>query len=268
MRAFLPWLLILLAVALGYWLFASDDELPGAYETAEDEAGGDPEARARGTGGMRGASEAEMAARKERNKKVWHPPDPRTLPKGVLIVKPFGPDLKPLIDRSMNLRLTPRGQRGPKQARFNESTGHWRFERVIAGSCELKVTGDHIIGRSVTVQVKADREIEYELHLEHAGALRYDVATYAKTRPKQVLIELFDATDVPAEAWFQNRSTFSLNQAIKTKARTQGPEGALFGIRPGLYKIKVTNVESEEWDEKEVEVKAGFTLPVSLVVRR
>lgn len=267
MRNVLPWLLILLAVGLGYWLFATDpdDDAP-AYDVGfEGDASVPPDLEATG---LKGAKKPETDPKTKKPTKAWQPADPRTLARGVLIVRPLGPDLQPLVDRRLSIIVTPRGQRAAKLGLFDEETGAWRFERVIAGPVDLRVTGDHIIGRSVQTQVVRDQETEFELHLERAGAVKYDVVTYAKTRPDKVLVELFDAGGRPANAWFQERGPRKLTQPQKKRAHTQGPEGVLFGIRPGDYTLKVTNIETEEWDEGEIRVEAGKTIPLTLTVRR
>ncbi|MDA1195903.1 MAG: hypothetical protein O2894_12055 [Planctomycetota bacterium] len=268
MRAYLPWLLILTAVVLGYYLLAGDEVAPRLpYEQDGDVASappGDPRAVE-----LKGADAPPPGSKKNAPPKpIWQPADPRTLPQGVLIIQPRGPDLKPLVDRGMSILVTPRGQKATKLGLFDEETGNWRFERVIAGTVDIRVTGDHIVGRSLTAVVRAEQEVEFELHLEHAGAVKYDVITYAQTRPEQVLLELLDSTDRPTEGWFQDRTPRKLTQPRLGKSATLGPEGVVFGIRPGRYKLKVTSIESDEWDTQEVEVVAGSTAPVTLEIRR
>ncbi len=269
MRKHLPLLLILLAVGLGYWLLASspDDGTPEDWESdvaenpGEDGAMGEPSAPTE-------LDVSERAGKRKKPERVWQPPDPRKLPKGVLRVVAMGPDLKPLMDQGLNVLVTPRGQRVTKLGVYEEASGARRFERVIAGPVGVRVTGDHVIGRTVEAVVKRDTETTLEVHLEKAGAVKYDVTTYAKTRPKKVLLELFDFDGRPADAWFQERTSRAMTQPRKSKSLTLGPEGVVFGIRPGRYRMKVTNIESEEWDDAEITVEVGKTLPLTLTVRR
>jgi len=268
MRTYLPWLLILLAVGLGYWLFATD---PSDREPAFDVGGefeGPDASTPRGTG-LRGAAKGDRGgSRPKTPKKVWHPADPRTLPKGDLLLQPLGPDLEPIIDRGLRLVLKPRGQRVSRLGRFVEETGATRFKDVIAGEVTVRISGDHIVGRTVTTTVTRDEETPFEVHLERAGAVRYTVTTYAKTRPAKVRVELFDAAGRPAEGWFQVRSTRSLTQPRKVRALDMGPEGIIFGLRPGAYRVKVTHIETDEWDDGEVVIAAGKTETLNLEVRR
>ena len=199
---------------------------------------------------------------------MWQPTDPRTLPTGVLYVQPMGPDLKPLIEPLLSVHVRSRSRRGPYLGHLDEATGAWRFDRVIAGPVTVSIRGDHIIGRSVQTTVKRSSESTFEVHLELAGAVRYEVVTYAKTHPEKVLVELTDALGRPAEAWFQERSSRKLTQPQRKKAHTQGAKGILFGVRPGTYKLKVTNVDTDEWDDGEVTIEAGKTAELKLTVRR
>jgi hypothetical protein len=269
MRKHLPLLLILLAVGLGYWLLAGTPEDGDPVEW-EGDAGMDPgeDDAADGRGDPTELDVSKRARTKARPKRVFQPADPRTLPKGVLLVVPVGPDLKPLMNEGLHILVTPRGQRATKQGVYDVATGARRFERVIAGPVDVKVTGDHIICRTTQAVVKRDAETTFELHLEMAGAVKYDVTTYAKTRPKRVLLELFDFDGQPADAWFQERTSRAMTQPRKSKSLTLGPEGVVFGIRPGRYRMKVTNIESEEWDDAEITVEGGKTVPLTLTVRR
>ena len=79
-----------------------------------------------------------------------------------------------------------------------------------------------------------------------------------------VEVELRDWPGRPAEGGFEAHAT----QARKATRLTLGPEGLVFGIRPGRYRLKATSIESEEWDDGEIEVVAGKTLTLSLTVRR
>lgn len=269
MRKHLPILLILLAVGLGYWLLAGgpEDRSTDAWEGEALEGPPGEDAPEAGTAPTE-LDVSKRAGRKKKPERVFQPADPRTLPKGVLVVLPVGPDLKPLMDRGLNILVTPRGQRATKHGVYDDDTGARRFERVIAGPVDVRVTGDHIICRTAEAVVKRDSETTFELHLEMAGAVKYDVITYAKTRPKKVLLELFDFDGQPTDAWFQERTSRAMTQPRKTKSLTLGPEGVVFGIRPGRYRMKVTSIESEEWDDAEITVEEGKTLPLSLTVRR
>ena len=268
MRHLLPWALILLAAVLGYLLFAErgDEPVPTLPGDGPLPAADGPADREAGT--LRVAEPSEVDRRAKRAQKVWQPVDPRTLPKGSLVVQPVGPDLEPIIDRRLSVIATPKGQRVAKLPQFDESTGAFRFPSVIAGTVRISVRGDHIVGTVTEAVVRAGREVRHEVHVQRGGAIRYDVITYAKTRPDQVLLELFDAIGRPAEAWFQARTSRTLTQPRRTKSITLGPEGVVFGIPPGRYKLKVTNIESEEWDEAEVKVEAGTTHEATLTVRR
>jgi hypothetical protein len=269
MRKHFPLLLILLAVGLGYWLVAgSDEERALDFETdMEGDLTVPPPRQVHLE--MTPAAMAAASKRKKEAGKTWQPTDPRKLPKGVLILQPIGPDGKPLAIPTLRLFATPHGQRNDKLAtRYDEKTGAWRFERVIAGPVHVRIFGDHIVGRTLKATVIANTETVQEVPLELAGAVKYDVITYAKTRPKRVRMELFDAHNRPTSGYFQERMLYRSNTAREAKQVEVGPEGVVFGLRPGRYRLKVTNLESEEWDEAELQVKAGTTAPVTLEVRR
>jgi hypothetical protein len=195
--------------------------------------------------------------------------DPRTLPKGSLLVRPVGPDHEPLGDRSLRVYVTVKGDpRTRLPGPYDEERQAWRFPDVTAGPARVRLEGDHVVGREQDVVVAASRETAVDVVLEPAGALRYDVVTYAKTRPKQVRLEVTDARGKPVRAWFQERTPRRLTQARRAEHVTQGPQGVVFGLPPGRYKLKATSIASDEWDEEEVVAQAGQTAEVTLEIRR
>ena len=267
MRTYVPYLLILVAAVLGY-LLLGDPGMPAP----DDDLGLDGPERPEGSGPLRveplEAKGLETRGDPRPRAAPDLPSDPRKLPKGTLLVRPLGPDLLPLSDRTLRLYARPLGQIATKLGLYQEEAAAWKFENVVAGPVEIRVTGDYILGATEEAVVAAGRETTHEVHLEIGGAIQYDVITYEKTRPEQVRVELLDGAGKPVRGWIQERTPMRMTQPRFVDTLTQGPEGVIFGLRPGPYRVKVTSLESEEWDEATVDVAARETRPITLEIRR
>ncbi len=270
MRNTVPIVLILLAAAAGWWLLAgADTEL----DTPTYESDGELGTSARGEGLQARQLEAEGLSVKgrERSPKRKHivVPDPRTLPKGDLQVTLRGPDLSALDSGAMQVFIEPASYAAwrTRLPLYDKDERRWVAKGVVAGPVRVRVQGDHIIGRSVTTVVKRDRDNELFVDVDLAGAIQYDVIAYDKKRPPKVKLTLYDYRDQPVSAWYQERTSRRLTSP-KTYATAEiGPEGVVFGILPGRYRLRVVSA-FEEYDEAEVDIVAGKTARVSLVVRR
>ena len=223
-----------------------------------------------GIGGRLEASGARPVREDPSQKKrVQVAVDPRKQPKGILLLTVLGPDDEPIDSAALRVFVEPvrKGAFPTQLGRYDEQSRTWRFGKVPSGRVNVRLYSDHIVRVIQTVTVAAKRENKTKIKIEPAGAIAYDVIAYDKTRPKKVKLTLYDATDKPTKAWYQVRTSRSLNTPREAKTITQGPEGVLLGVLPGRYRLKVTS-EHEEWDEAVVNVVAGATQKVSLEVRR
>ncbi|MDJ0521213.1 MAG: hypothetical protein QNJ90_03985 [Planctomycetota bacterium] len=269
MRNALPILLIVLAAAAGWWLLTgADDELPPLETSSGDQPsdGTDPGAmKAKGPEGL-----AAKGTDPTKRRKPYRPlPDPRTLPKGSLVITMLGPDLKALDSGSLRVFIEPRTPAlwRTKLPLYEKSSRTWRAKNVVAGPVRVRISGDHVVRRSVDAVVKRDRESTLSVTLDLAGAIRYDVIAYDKTRPEKVKLTLYDFQDRPVRAWYQERTSRRMTTPQEFQTAEIGPEGVVFGILPGRYRLRVVS-PAEEWDDAEVDVVAGKTAKVSLEVRR
>ncbi len=269
MRNALPTLLILLAAAAGLWLLfgAADDEGSGAYDAGPAEEIGPPDLATATPFEADGLKTKGRVIKKKRA--VYQPADPRTLPKGNLVITMLGPDLKPIEASALRVYVDP-GKNSTwhtKQGLWEPEKKVWRFTDVVAGQVNVRVQGDHIVARTLQTVVKKERDNELSITLDLAGSIRYDVMKYDKKRPEKVQLTLFDWEDKPVEVWYQERTSRRLTTPVPRKTVEIGPEGVVFGILPGRYKLRVVSV-FEEWDEAKVDIVAGKTAEVSLEVRR
>ena len=271
LKTYAPVLLILLAVIAGYWLLASP---PGEPTPDVDWVEGDPadpsDPASLGATGLSADGVAPRGPEKKRGK-PYRTVDPRTLPKGTLYVTPVGPDDKPIDDEATHLRIYVEPVRAKgfptRLGTWDKETGTYRFERVLAGDVNVRLYADHIARKIQRVRVRANQDNRITIPVELAGAIQYDVIAYDKKRPDPVRVELFDAQDKPVRAWYRISTATRLTSPKQVEVFTGGPEGIIFGIPPGSYRLKVTS-EAEEWDDAKVEVVAAETKAVSLEVRR
>jgi len=272
MRNRFPLLLLVLAAAVGVWLLVGgDDEGPaGDLGVVNVEEGGKAavpaplETTPTGPGGLRVKGRTPVP---RRNVPVIR--DPRTLPKGTLLLTLLGPDLKPIDARSLRVYVEP-GRYGMWRTRlglYDPDTLQWRFADVVAGAVRVRIQGDHIVGRTVKTTIKANHENELSVTVDRAGAIKYDVIAYDKKRPAKVKLILADWQGKAVNAWYQERAARRLTTPSRHKTVAIGPEGVIFGILPGRYTLRVVST-FDEWDEAEVDVVAGKTVSVSLEVRR
>lgn len=195
--------------------------------------------------------------------------DPRTRPRGTLILRFVGPKDELLPTPALRVYVDSVGRGGfpTRLGRYDEDARTWRFEQVPAGKVKVRLHADHIVRKVEVVPVKADSENKVKIQVQQAGAIQYDVIAYDKTRPAKVKLTLYDSQDRPTRAWYQVRSSRSQTTPRAAETITQGPEGVLLGVLPGRYRLKVVS-EYDEYDEAVVQVIAGATQKVSLEVRR
>jgi hypothetical protein len=71
------------------------------------------------------------------------------------------------------------------------------------------------------------------------------------TEPTDVTITLLGMDDEPVLAFHESRSARRITMPAKHTSSVQGPEGAVFGLPAGRYKLRV---ESEEYGYQDVVV--------------
>jgi len=272
MHKTLPLLLLLLAVVLGVWLFLGREELRapeyglGFEEGSEPaEAAGPVSGAGLGAAGLEGTTSRPRARRREPAPYV----DPRSLPRGSVIVHPLGPDLEPLEGADLRVYVEPagRGGRPGKLGRYDKAQRTWRFENVIAGAVRVHVFGDHVADTWQPARVRAGRENHVTVHLDLAGAIHYVVTLYDKTQPKTVELTLLDFQEKPTPAWYQSRSSRHLSSPVHALKATLAPEGVVYGLAPGHYRLRAVS-PNEEWDDAELDIRAGQTQVVKFEIRR
>ena len=268
MKKYLPAVLVVLAAVGGYFLLLD----PGEEEVWDPDWTEAPEPPAP-DGGMQAAGlEAEGVAPPKggpKKRKAYKTVDPRTLPRGTLIVTPVGPDLKPIDGTYLRIYVESVRPGGfpTKLGRLDKDSGSWRFEKVRAGKVSVRLFSDHVVRKKQVVSVRAERDNQVTIEVLPAGAIQYDVILYDKTRPEKVRLQLYDWQDKPIKAWYQVRSTKSMTSPRQAMTITQGAEGVVMGLLPGRYRLRVVS-ENDEWDDVEVMVEAGKTHKASLEVRR
>lgn len=267
MRHALSYVLILAAAAFGYLLLASgtDDDGPADFD-ADDTPAPMHEDLTTTLEAPTMPTRDRPAPPKRRPPKVV---DPRTIPRGRIDVYVVGPDLKPILDGDLRVDVEPTGRKdwATRLGQLDPKQGAWVFRKVLAGEVEIRVRGDHVISKRQIARVRADRTSEATVHVDRAGAIHYDVVLYDKTRPKQVTLTLFDWQDRPVLAWYQARSRRTSTSPTRVRTITQGPEGAVFGVYPGHYRLRAVS-ENNEWDDIQLELKPGQTEQVTFVLRR
>jgi len=273
MHKYLPTLLILLAAGAGYWLFAGQED--GSSEDYDLGIESEFEGEGEGEGTAERALEATglqtTGRRAPPPRKTAAYVDPRSLPKGHLLVHPVGPDLEPFDGKDLRVHLTStrggRHSRLGKHGTWDPDKHLWLFKDILAGPIQIHIFGDHVVDTWADVRVRATRDNDVTVHLERAGAIRYEVILYDKTRPKTIELTLFDFEKKPIEAWFQSRSSRFMSSPVLSKKATLAPEGVVYGLAPGRYRLHALSVNAE-WDDAEVDVQAGQTHVVKFEIRR
>jgi hypothetical protein len=268
MRHATPYLLILVAAVVGYLLIADGSDEGPESPLRDDAATPDP-----GDASDVTPLEAPGMAVRDRPNPPKRGPlrmvDPRTIPRGRIDVLPVGPDLTAIPSKRLRIDVEPTGRKdwAARLGRVDPATGVWAFHKILAGEVEIRVRGDHVIAKKQRAVVKADQTAQVTVRLEVAGALRYDVVLPDETRPKQVTLTLYDGRDRPVNAWFEERGHRRAGKPRFATSATQGPQGAVFGVPPGAYRLRAVS-ESGAWDDAEVDLVGGQTVPVTFQLGR
>src|SRR5262245_47977657 len=125
--------------------------------------------------------------------------DVRALPKGTLVVLVVGTDDQPLAPDALRVEVGPArgGREWPRIPVFSADpeTKTWQAAEVPAGPVEVRVTGDHVVERAVTIQHAAEGSEPVKIPVEAAGAIRYVVTLADGTVPATVTLALLDAKE-------------------------------------------------------------------------
>lgn len=156
--------------------------------------------------------------------------------------------------------------------RIDPDTRLWHSDEIPAGPVEVRVAGDHILPKTVTVKVSAaGDEVKLpagpvRVKVQPAGAIAYTVKLNDGTVPAQVTLTLLDARERALSVGYQARSETELGSPRVTTKATQGPEGVVFGVPAGRYTLRATSPANETLDTF-VDVVAGETVSVAISIR-
>jgi hypothetical protein len=146
------------------------------------------------------------------------------------------------------------------------ATKTWRGTEIPAGPVEVRVTGDHVLPRTVTVQLSAGGGEPVKVKVQRAGAIAYAVKLADGSVPAHVTLTLLDAKERPVTVGFQARSETEMTQPRVTTQVKQGPDGIVFGVPAGRYILRATSPADETRDTF-VDVVAGETVSVAIAIR-
>jgi hypothetical protein len=266
MKNALPYALIVLAVGLGVLVFAGGEDPQEGPDLGY-------EAPASGTGGgmleAPGLETGTRPAPEKTGRPAYKPVDPATVPRGVLEVAPQDAEGNPIPSRSLHVRVEPLGLKDwtPRLGRRDAETDTWTFPKVLAGDVRVRVWGDHVVETTVEAKVRAGQTARVVVPVALGGAVTYAVEDGSGKKPEHVTVTLRTPKGGAVDAWYQVRTSRVLTQPRRAKSLRQGPEGILFGVAPGSYRLRVEN-DVNEWDEEDVEIVAGKTAAVTLRLSR
>jgi len=270
MRRLLPWLMLLLLALAGAWLVLA----PGPQATDLDPAAppgpvaAPPEATAQP--GLQAAAAAR--APKPPPAPVRGPAvDPRTIPVGPLSVLPLGPDDQPISCDLLTVSVEPgKGARGWHVQPLlvpDRQTQVWSSAEIFTGPVKVRVWGDTVVPVEVQAVVDTTPREVLRVHVDRAGTIEYEVSTYLGEPLGDVTLQLTGAGGRAVVAGWQVRTDTVLTQPRWAREVVQGPQGVVFGVPPGTYRLRATS-QAGEWEEASVQVEALGRHPVQIKVRR
>lgn len=270
MRRLLPWLLLLLLAGGAVWLLRGGPaEGPGVDEAlAPTPLPAAPAASAQP--GL--AAQAPVRAPKAAPARVPEPVvDPRNLPMGPLSVLPLGPDDEPIACDLVTVSVEPgKGARAwhvQPLLQADRQTQVWSAERVFAGPVKVRVWGDTVVPVEVETVVDSEARPPLRVHVDRAGMIEYEVSTYRDEPLGDVTLQLTGSGGRAVQAYWQVRTETVLTQPRLAREAVQGPQGVVFGIPPGTYRLRATS-PAGEWEEAAVTVEPLGRHPVAIKVRR
>jgi hypothetical protein len=269
----LPWLLLLALVAGAAWLlFAKGSPEEPVDLRPEGAPSGAPAPEG---GGLRLAPPPGTPTPKERpspdGPRAPVIIDPRTIPVGPIAVDVLGPDDQRVPHEEINVSVTAgKGSKAWHAAPLlvpDPQTGIWAAPNVFVGPVRVSVFGETILPRDVETNVTSTAHEPLRIHVDRAGRLEYVVKTFGGEPLEEVTVTLLGASGKPQRVYYQVRTSTVVTQPrLATEAR-QGPEGLVYSIPPGSYRLRVTS-PAGEWEEAQVEVKPLSSEKVELTVRR
>lgn len=270
MRRALPWLLLLLLAAGGAWLLRGGPQAdPGL-----DEAGAPQPVAPAPVGQARPGLEAAAPTRAPAplpRPAAGPVVDPRNLPVGPLSVLPLGPDDEPIACDLLTVSVEPgKGARAwhvQPLLKPDRQTQVWSAERIFAGPVKVRVWGDSIVPVEVETVVGPDGGPPLRVHVDRAGLIEYEVSTYRDEPLGEVTLQLTGPGGRAVQAYWQVRTETVLTQPRLAREVVQGPQGVVFGVPPGSYRLRATS-PAGEWEEATVSVEAQGRHPVAIKVRR
>jgi hypothetical protein len=273
----LPWTALLVAVgAAAYVLFRPARPTQRAEDvlTRPAEPTPKPPASLEATelaGGPRPAAPASKEPAGPRGSVDW-----RKVPRGSLVVVVVGADDAPVPPEEVSVMVgpAPGGRAWPSTPllHIDEEGKRWHSDEIPAGPVEVRVTGDHILPKTLTVKVTAAEDAvslpagPVKVKVQRAGAIAYTVKLNDGTVPAHVTLTLLDARERPLTVGYQARSETELTTPKFAPKATQGPEGVVFGVPPGSYTLRATSPADETIDTR-VDVVAGETATVAISIR-
>ncbi|MFM8978892.1 MAG: hypothetical protein ACKOSS_00280, partial [Planctomycetia bacterium] len=197
--------------------------------------------------------------------------DVRNLPVGSLAVLPLGPDDEPIACDLVTVSVEPgKGARAWHVQPLlvpDRQTQVWSGERIFAGPVKVRVWGDTVVPVEVEAVVDSEVRPPLRVHVDRAGLIEYEVSTYRDEPLGDVTLQLTGAGGRAVQAFWQVRTETVLTQPRLAREAVQGPQGVVFGIPPGTYRLRATS-QAGEWEEAAVTVEPLGRHPVALKVRR
>ena len=247
--------------------------------------GEDPSAPPGGTerGGEAGSDAPELGSTRLEGRASTAPPreapapkpngsvDWRTIPRGTLEVLVLGPDDAPIPAGDVTLFVSPgRGGRAwPTQPLLlaDYETNAWKNEEIPAGWVDVRVSGEHIVTRTVETEVLTGVSVPLRVHVDRAASIDYQITLLSGAAPENIKISLLDEKRKPVPVTYQTRNQAFLAQPQAVFQMAVGSEGSVFGVPPGRYTLRAVSPE-DEFEESVIDAVAGQTHAVKLSIRK
>ena len=193
--------------------------------------------------------------------------DPRTAPRGDLIVIPEDQDGHVVPIHEVKVKLMADGRPWPAEplAFRDPATNEWTFRRVFAGPVKVVCHGDTIRDSVTKAQVTVKPQAPLRVRVRRAGAIHWHVRHENGATPPSVTLELF-RDDRPVTAWYQERHLRRIVSRKRMRSAIVGHAGYISALKPGLYTLRATNSEGYYRDVT-VNVALGEVADVKVVLR-
>lgn len=191
------------------------------------------------------------------------------IPRGGLDVTVLAPDGTPYPLEGVQVRLVRQGSDfyAEPLALPDASRKVFAFQGVPYGKVTVQVWGDHVQHATREADVPEGRTNAVEVFADRAGAIRYKAVLPDDTRPATVTLRLLPRRSRQALlVHFQTRLPDHLTSDVRATEATLPPEGIVFAVPPGSYRLVGTSAEGAT-TEVEVEVAENATSDVELFFR-